>query len=405
MNIINREVGQQGKGYRLQRLRAIKLLLDKMKTSDKALIYSATEYLDDVYMKTINNNEVEQLAEGDKDYDSVKSFTFMSEEVKNSIISLLDCWFQYKKSEGLIFCFYTNIKIGKEKHTKFLKKLGVELPDKEIIQLLIDKKYNHPNLLPTIKTVITNEYEKQYEDIDGNGFLSFIQQMNDDLWIEFLDKIDWKFEQEDDKELEKSIIEDIRNQTFYTLDLDGKEKYILARLLDEFEKRQIVTDPIGRLISHNEVKAIFLEVATNQSKRSDPVYEQWEKLEPPTDKRNFEEKVRTVCNTYNQKKLRLLSRKIGAVKLELAKIDSKDRGAYQYRIFEACEEKLLEIIESSQENIDPKIIDTWIDELVKYADDHLSDKSKDFIYPFKNKDTLKNTILELFDSCFLSFDG
>ncbi|WP_042375583.1 hypothetical protein, partial [Neobacillus jeddahensis] len=149
MSTINREVGEQGKGFRLQRLRAIKLLFEKMNASQKAIVYAGTEYLDDVYVKSIDSEKVDVIAEGDKNYDSKNAFSFMSNEVKNSLISFLDCWFQYD-SEGLIFCFYTNVSIGKEYNTKNLKGLNITLPEEPIIKLLMKKDFENENLLSTV---------------------------------------------------------------------------------------------------------------------------------------------------------------------------------------------------------------------------------------------------------------
>ncbi|USK62279.1 hypothetical protein [Peribacillus asahii] len=405
MTTINREVGEQGKGFRLQRLRAIKLLFEKMNASQKAVIYAGTEFFDDVYIKAIEDEKVEVIAEGDKNYDSKPSFSFMSNEVKNSLISFLDCWFQHD-IEGLIFCFYTNVKIGKEYNTQYLKGLNINLPVEPIIELLMKKDFDNENLLSTVKTVLVDEYKKQYKGKESDGFLQSLEELSDELWISFLNKIDWKFEQEDEEELEQTLIEEIGKQSFYKVDLIGKESYVIAALLDEFEKRQNIKDHFGRLISDAQVKLKLLEVGNNQYKMSDPVYEQWEMLEPPSDKRNLDEKIEAVTKTYSKRKLGMFARKIGAVKLEFAKIDSKDKGAYQYRIYDACEERLLELLDSYDgSEVAPRVVDGWIDDLVQFAEKHLAEKSKDFTYPFKNKDTLRNTILELFDSCYLSFDG
>ncbi|KQL19080.1 hypothetical protein [Cytobacillus solani] len=405
MSTINREVGEQGKGFRLQRLRAIKLLFEKMNASQKAVIYAGTEFFDDVYIKAIEDEKVEVIAEGDKNYDSKPSFSFMSNEVKNSLISFLDCWFQHD-IKGLIFCFYTNVKIGKEYNTQYLKSLNINLPDEPIIKLLIKKDFDKKNLLSTVKTVLLDEYRKQYKGKESDGFLQLLEELSDELWISFLNKIDWKFEQEDEEELEKTLIEEIRKQSFYKVNLIGKESYVISALLDEFEKRQNIKDHFGRLINDAQVRLKLLEVGNNQYKMSDPVYEQWEKLESPDDKRNVDEKIKAVSISYSKKKLNMFARKIGAVKIELAKIDNKDKGAYQYRIYDACEERLLEILDSYDgSEVEPRVVDGWIDDLVQFAETHLAEKSKDFTYPFKNKDTLRNTILELFDSCYLSFDG
>ncbi|MGE8019347.1 hypothetical protein ACQKOM_10565 [Peribacillus frigoritolerans] len=402
--MINREVGKQGKGFRLQRLRAIKLLLDKMKTHETAIICAATEYIDDVYIKTVDDYFTEEIAEGDKNYDPNKTFSFMSYEVRNSLVSFIDCFFKFR-SEGLFYCFYTNVDIAKEYNTKKVKASGWKLPDKSIISLLMERKYEYPNLLETIKKVIIEEYKSQYEAKEEKGFLDSILKMTDSIWIEFLDRIDWEFNQEDEKELEITVLKDIGMQSFYKIDVDGKELSIMGRLLDELEKRQNTSDLYSRLLSNDYVKTIFLEVASDQSRIGDPVYKQWENLEPPTDNRNIEEKIYSVCDGYSPKKIMRLARKVGAVKIEFDTADYKARAAYQYRIFEACDEYLSNSIHIYKGEITSEVLDKWIEDLVNCAREHLDDKSQDFIYPFKSKDTLKSTILELFDSCYLAFEG
>ncbi|MGR9047564.1 hypothetical protein ACQ4XT_02775 [Halobacillus faecis] len=404
MNAINREAGEQGKGFRLQRLRAIKLLFDKMAASERAIIYAGTEYLDDVYINTIEHDKVETLTEGDKNYNPEKSFSFMSKEVKNSVVIFLDCWFQ-NNIKGLVFCFYTTVKIGKENNTQRTRKLGITLPNNPIIELLKNKKYDDEYLLPTVKAVLIDEYKTQYEGKEEEGYLSAILEMKDELWIDFLNRIDWKFEEEDELALEETIKEQIRNQSFYRIDFDGKESYVIAGLLDEFEKRQNIKDLFGRLIHDSLVRQVLLEVGNNQYKITDPVYKQWKQLDP-SDNRNLEEKIESVTTDYNKKKLRMFARKVGAVKIELSKIDNKERGSYQYRIFDACEEKLLDMIEDVNDGkVEPSVVDKWIDELVDFSEIHLEEMSKDFTYAYQNKNTLRSTILELFDSCYLSFDG
>ncbi|MCP1359066.1 hypothetical protein, partial [Aneurinibacillus migulanus] len=232
-----------------------------------------------------------------------------------------------------------------------------------------------------------------------------VKSLTDDLWIEFFRKIDWKFEQEDDIALEKTLLQDIKNSKFYSLRVEGKERYILGALEMEFARRQNLPDSLAKLVSHSDVKTIFLEIANDVYKRNDPIYEEWEIMEKPLDKRNLNEKIGSVCKTYPSKKMGFFARRIGAVKKELQRVDSKERGSYLYRIFESCEEKLFELAFSYEEqDLSPQTIDLIIDELVGCAEQHLTEKSKDYTYPFKNRDTLRNAVLELFDSCFLAFD-
>ncbi|MBY0091421.1 hypothetical protein H7S74_13285 [Priestia aryabhattai] len=396
-----REVGEQGKGFRLQRLRAIQLLLGEMRKSDKVYVYAATEHIDDLYIKSVEQESVNEYTEGDKDYASKKAFSFMSEEVRNTLVGFIDCWLQNKNS-NLIFGFYTNVAIGRENNTATIKKMGLSLPDRPIIELLKEKNYDYQNLFSCIKTIIIDYYKSEYDNDEELGFVSVIDSIPDKLWIEFFNKIEWKFDQEDDKELEETLIEEIKNCKFYNISIEGKEKYILGALEREFEMKQSLPDILAKQVTHSDVKTIFLELANHQFKRNDPAWEDWEDLDQPVDKRNINMKITAVCEDYNPKKLGLIARKVGSVKKELQKLDYKERGSYQYRIYEACVEKLIDLVVTQP--VDPAILDTWFDELLASSKLHLDDKSQDYTYPFKSIDTLKNTIYELFDSCFLAFD-
>lgn len=65
-------------------------------------------------------------------------------------------------------------------------------------------------------------------------------------------------------------------------------------------------------------------------------------------------------------------------------------------------EQLLE--QHTSDEIASNEIDHWIDELVAYAHNKLEERSKDYDYVFTNKETLRNVILDLFDTCYLAFD-
>lgn len=399
---INREVGENSKGFRLQRLRAIRLLLDALTKSENVYVFAAIEYYDDVYFRTVEDDTVEEYAESDKDYTSKDAFSFNSPEVKNSLVSFLDCWFTNRMSESLYFGFYTNVLVGKEKHTQRLSSLQVTIPKKPIINLLKEGEYSDEHLLPSVKTILLDEYRRQYEEREESGYIEELSELPNEIWIEFLKKIDWQFDQEDHLELEETLLTSIRKSNFYGQSVVGKEKFVLARLIDEFDKRQGIDDPLARMLSKSDVNCVFLEVASGVAKRSDPVYEQWE-LIAPTDKRNLTQKIKAVCSDYDPHKFGLFARKISGVKLELGAMDTKDRGAYLYRIYDACDEKLIELLNISEPG-NEGTVNRWIDELVLFALHRLEDKSQDYSYSIKSVDTLRSAILDLFDSCYHSFE-
>ena len=406
ITVISREVGDQGKGFRLQRLRAIKYLIDKMLENDKAFLYAATEYFDDVYFKSVENKTVVEVAEGDKNYDSVKGFTFMSEEVRNSLISFLDCWF-VNNSEYLEFCFYTNVSISKERTSEYTRRLGISLPNEPIINLIIQKAYEaDEEVLNLIKIVLIDEYEKQYIGKEEDGYLENVINLSNDLWIDFLNKIDWKFDEDNEEELKATLIKDIGKFSNDRRDLSGKESYVIAALLDELEQRQNSKDLISRFITDTMAKLVMAEIASNQRKISDPIYKIWKDIENPVDKRNLSEKILSVYPSFNTKLIGIYSRRVGNIRVEYSKVTIEDKGAYQYRIFDICDEKLFKTLRKiNSSDITEEMIENWIEELKLCAEEHLEEMAKDFYYPLQNKKSIEGAILELFDSCYLSFDS
>lgn len=420
MPSINREVGVQGKGFRLQRLRAIKLLIEKVKTEREAMIYVATEYLDDVYMKVVENTQVEETAESDKSYASRDSFTLATEEVRNSIVSFLDCWIENNFPEKFYFCFYTNISIGKEVNRGIVRELGISLPPEPLITYLMKKQYKVTlqednesenkkfDILSIVKLIIIEEYKRQYATKEPMGYLNVIEKFTDKQFLSFLETIDWKFEQEDEEELLESLKVSINYFSKPHLKIDGKEHLIISAMLDEFEKRQNVKDVFSRFVTHDIFMRILYEVSNDQYRPPDPVAKMWDTLGEPEDNRIIREKILDVCPNFNLKKVSKYERKIATVKMELEQLGSKDKlayKAYKYRVFTASEDRLDELKEvNSDTGLTSKKIEDWLLEMFNYSHEALKDKAQDYVIPFKSQDTLFNTVLELFDSCYLQFE-
>lgn len=405
---INREVGPQSKGFRLQKLRAIRLLLDELEKPGVS-VFVAIECQDDVYMRSSQGDQVWEYTESDKNFASKNSFTFMSSEVKNSLISFLDCWIYNKMSDSLYFGFYTNIDCGKERQSETTEKLSVTLPSKPILEILMNEPIED-TLLNDLKKVVIAEYEEQYKKKDNGGKsklgnLPLITSFTNDIWRDFFSKIRWQFGQEDDDQLEKALIDKIRGSSIYpSVNLGGREKYVLAGLEILIDKKQKEPHFHMRLIDKSDVQVAFLEVASGVYKSIDPIHQIWEGMEPP-DKRSINEKVLSVCKSYDSKKLERIARKIASIKIELNNLDSKDRGSLKYRVYEACEEKLSNLItKNADQEITALIVDDWLGDLSDVAQSHLKDKGNDFTYPLNSQDSVRKIVLELFDSCYLAFD-
>ncbi len=405
-DVKNREAGEKQKGFRLQKLRAIELLLDRMEQKGRISVCAATEFKDDVYYKEVlADGTVKIYTEGDKNYDPEKAFSFSAKEVRNSVVILIDCWLEFNMSDTVFFGFYTNIKIAKEYNVARIKELKITLPDKPMLQLLSERNYKKPNLLEAAKKILLDEYKSQY-DINSRNY-KLISKWTNKQWIDFFDRIDWKFEQADDKELEKRILEKVRNCSIDSVSImPGKERMVLALLEHEFEVKQSVQDHFGRLVTVDFLESTILKVAANVAKKSDPVYKLWNEIDEPVDKRNLSMKIEAVCKQYSKKRIGLLARRAMIAKIELEQTHHEFSSAFRFRLYSACEEKLYELIDGNEgySELDVQTVNVWFDTLYTHGIELIKSIKEDYSYELQNSDLICNTILELFDACYLSFE-
>lgn len=400
--IINRDAGEQTKGFRLQRLRALKLLLEKLSEGNKkSRVFASTEYLDDVYIKTVNSEGIIMYTEGDKNYNPQMRFSFMSHEILNSLIIFLDNWFQCDFSPNLYFCFYTNVQYTKEKNSSTIKRLKIQLPDKSILEYLLNSDIND-EVLECIKKRLIYEYKEQYKGKKEEGYIDQVVNLSDVQWKDFLGRIQWKFGQYNDFELKEELIEIIKNRDFFKdAEITNKEDIAIDLLLEVFHENEQLSDIVSKHVSGTDVENIFLRISKDvNDKVNDPIYTMWNKLSIPGDTRNLREKISSVDPAYSKLKLGLKARETASMIEEYKRVTDEEKGSYRYRVFEACQTELVTLLTVNQ-SVD---VDMWLERMFKAAKYHIQDKSKDYSYAFGSEDALKKAILELIDSCFLSFD-
>ena len=88
-NIIKREASDKTKGFRLQKMRAIRLMLDELNNVSKKIFYTAIENVEDVSHTTIDQSGVAQYYEEDKNYAKGKNFTLFTDAVKTLLLVFL----------------------------------------------------------------------------------------------------------------------------------------------------------------------------------------------------------------------------------------------------------------------------------------------------------------------------
>lgn len=133
--------------------------------------------------------------------------------------------------------------------------------------------------------------------------------------------------------------------------------------------------------------------------------ENWDNLENK-DIRNFSDKLTEVCPEINNLRIIKYSRDIASGEAELSRFSEREVRAMKYRIFEVCQDELIEFCEvnDTSKSINISIINALIEKYTTKACAIIEEKSKDYSYPLKNRDLIKKIVLALINDCYLSFD-
>jgi len=132
--------------------------------------------------------------------------------------------------------------------------------------------------------------------------------------------------------------------------------------------------------------------------------EKWEETKP-SDIRNFADKITAVCDDITKRRIGNYCKLIASGKSELSRYSEHDIRAMKFRIFEGCQEDLLDFVEKkSKDKFSIDEISELIELYTKKAASIIKDRSQDHNYPLLNSDILKKIVLDLIDECYLSFD-
>lgn len=409
--IINREA-EGTKGSRLQKLRALKLILEKLNTSNYTQCYTALEADGDVnFVNTEENKPTKRYLEEDKNYNTETSFTFVSKEILNTMVIFLDVWISNKFDSSIFFGFYATNKIGKEKVSDKIRTLNITIPDKGILQSVIDKDYlNQNTILQDLKKLIIDYYSKSYQKQSASisGYLGLIKNFKDEDWKKFLELVEFNFVENDDLEtLKNDIIKTIKQMKFYDTQLEGKEEFIYSYLMEELDKKQNANEFSQKFLHKSDIELTFLKAKGKEiNLEPDKTYKMWNNQTTLTnDKRSIEEKILKVCsnlqNRYLVKKNMLASRsKIE----EQNSLDEQSFLSLKYRVFEKC----LEILDIYLEQIDIFDENTITDIFLLLKAEVMQELeilSKKYHYSQYNNETIVVGIIHnLFDECYLALD-
>ena len=395
--IIQRGAGDKTKGFRLQKLRAIHLALDRMASNPHANIYCATEMHGDVLLYCGDSLTSSELLEEDKDYDAATAFTLNNDRVRNSLVLFIEVWNAKAYSENLYFSFYTTATIGKEQPRGALS--GCVIPPDGLLRSMAANPTMEDSVLAAVKTILCEEYRRQHKS-DGS---CWIDDLSDDLWISFFARITWTFEQKNEVELEKAVLQQIRDSADFDPNMhSGYEQLILSKLLDDLDKKQSLSDHFERILTASEIRYVFLYVERGKYRPDDPTWASYGEIET-SDKRNLREKFLAACPHYPNGKLGSHVRKALSSKAEqnYFKGDNSLK-AMMYRIYDQC----VDYIEGMPKGpYTTQQLDEHLTTLKQKAVAVIEQCSRDYRYPIQNDASIYNMLLDLFESCYLSFEN
>lgn len=399
---INREASDKTKGFRLQKLRAIKLMLETLEKEDKAIFYTAIEDVEDVSHTKVSGDDAGKYYEEDKNYDKSSSFTIFSPSVKNTLVSFFDIYIGWKTSEEVKLGFYTTVKIGKEKKKFSIDGCEVDSPKEPILETLASGGIVPDDVVNMVKSVVLDEYKEQYKNKTLKGHLATLESISVADFRIFLSKITWCFESEDEKALKETIIRLIQDSKLHNVHLANKEEAVFALIMEKLDEQQNEESLARRVIFASDIKLIFKQAESEENGLAmDPTWQDLKKLEQEIkDKRNLSEKIVSVCPAYSEKKLKHLARLACRSKTEQL---SSNRSflSLKYRVYEACSEYLCKEDVNLTTEID---VDKAIDELNALSIAQIEELKKDYTYTVSNKQAIGGIVMDLFDGCFVSFD-
>lgn len=404
IEIIDREAGDSGKGFRLQLIRAIKLMLKTIRQDTNTVFFTAVENLEDVSHQTIVDGEVSNYFEEDKNYDLNGNFTIFSPSITNTLVSFFDIYIdQFRTSNNVYLGFYTTRNVGKERKSQLDSGKEIALPDKPILEILQSLDDASEETVSLVKDILVEEYASQYKGKYKLGNLETLQGLTIDRFKEFLSKISWHFGQEDEEALKQTVLKDIENSPLHNNAHIGKENIIFCLLMDKLSERQNSKNLVDKLVHSSDVKLIFKEAESQIPDESiDPTWRYIAELEKDvTDKRNLKEKVLSVIEDISDRRIKQLARKASGSKYEEREAD-KSFLSLKYRVFEACEEYFSNDGYKVPEN--GKDLDAILITLVSKAVEDISKLKVDYKYTISNDKTIEGIVWNLFDGCFLAFD-
>lgn len=396
----DREASDLFKALRLQKLRALEIILDSIIEDEEKDIAVAVEIYEDVYARTTEG----ELFEQDKNYSPGSKFTFNSDEILKSLSSFIDIFIKNQYSENILFCFLSTNQIGKEGPSKRSKELNIYFPSEPLLLILQTENIKKiEEVIGTLKALLLDYYKRNGEEENND----IITSWSDITWTSFFKQIKWVFNNPSIEEIEKSIESKIRDCPYFSsLFNEDTVRTIKSGLIDLIDKKATSQDRFFRLIQKSDVNLQFRPLVSRPSDlNEDEVYKLWKEIDQPTDVRNLSDKILDVCPDYDPKKIKRLERKAAMAKVEESKLsNSRKYLSLKYRVFDYCDNKLYLKIQGKEKFTESEI-ENIISDIEESCRKEFSDWKGDYDYGITRESIILELFIEFLDSCYLAFDS
>ncbi|MUK65671.1 hypothetical protein [Aliivibrio fischeri] len=415
MNTINREASDKTKGFRLQKLRAIKLILDEITLGNSNQFYIAIENVEDVSKRVVSDDGTHDHFEEDK-YIESSNLTISSDAVVNTLVSFFDIYCGWNHDNTLSLGFYSTAKTGKEKKVLTINSAKTPPPSNHILDILASKLEVTNEVFLYIKEILCIEYKKQYfKQSDNeeekrkqkqrleNSNYNKLKSLNLNEFKAFINTIHWNFNSDDTINLKEDVLDSIKKSPYYNFNHRSKAEIINSLLMEVLDERQNKQNLSQKVITKSDVELIFMKAEGEiSSKKLDPA---WKKLDEEAknifDKRNLEQKIQAVYSDFPLRYHQNLARKACLSKEESNGCD-KSYLSLKYRTFVACEDYLMNnstIIYTTKEQVM-----STLTSLKEKAEISIKTLSSDYTYTISNEESIYCVVLDLIDECYIALD-
>ncbi|AZU61680.1 hypothetical protein [Neobacillus mesonae] len=403
---VNRDASDKYKGFRYQKFRVAIKMLQLIKLNSKNNIIALPESREDGHF--IDDEGHEHL-EQDKLYE--KGFSFNSSEILKTMTNFLDNYIELKKDPYINFIFFTNTSYVSENQTKKLTQIGLNVLEKPILEYLVEKDFND-DVVNFISKYLIHTYRETYsieEDKPETYHINYltIKKMVNYDWVEFLEKISFKFDESDLETLSQELDKEIKECQFFSTEHFGKENLIKRNLLDVIDERMTQKHVTQKIINVDSVRIIYKEAESMNSELViDEIYPYWDDVENELEGevlRNLKEKILTVCPEFNDNTIKRYTRDAATVKDEIKRFDKRQINSLKYRVYESME-KFFDEEFKYNESFTYEHLNKIIRTLREYVVADLNQLKKDYNYGVRNDITVQKVAMLLIDECFYSFD-